>query len=1233
MDQYFKRLQFYIESQSLQDKDKAVLLSCCGEKAFSLIETLLAPDDVTAADITFDRIKTVVLAHLRPKTILHFERHRLHSMMQISGEGAATFLQRLKDQSNKCEFGQLKDELTLCQFVFGLSDQSAREKLLAKADLTLTSAIQECLLLESVSAAARYSDTVVSAIQNKSTTSRGNVSRVDEIASRNSSDSNFLLATCYSCGRRGHRRTDCKFRNAICRTCGKPGHISTVCRSGNSTTVRHISQANFASPSHGVGDQKQSVSDANSPNVVLSVSSSSSVGSLWYKRLQVGSRKVDFLLDCGSQVTILPKDIFKSTGLELSTDAPPVIKAYGGSVIEVLGVINNVTISFESKSHTGKMLVTDVGSTPILGTDFLLPLGFVEFHTNPISCVNNCDFIASFRIKENASFDGMRFAARSLPFSMKSMVEDEIRRLLREDIIYPIANPVMSAPIVPVVKQAGARHPIRICGDYSMTLNKIIDPDSYQIPKLEEIAEKLSGAKVYSVLDLSDAYLQVALSEDSQKFTSISTHMGHFAYKRLQFGVSAAPLIFQEIMEKVLTGIPHNANYQDDIIIGAPDDHTHDETLSCVRARLQKHGFNINEDKSQIKRSEVKFLGFVFRNGKLVPDKDRLKTFSQLEMPTTKEQLRSLLGTIRHYGVFCQNFSSIARPLYSLLKLNAKWIWTDVHQTAVRTLLNRISSGEITCYDQGKPLYVFSDASKDGLGFVLSHDNRQREVVWLASRVLTPAESNNSNIEREALGVIEAVKYFHKFLAGRTFTICSDHQPLQFIFRKNSVPDRVSARLQRWSLTLRAYNYTVQYVRGDLMFAADTLSRIPQRNGGVTPMAPTVDLLEINYIQEFSERETLLRKIACSKDFCLTRLKNYIVHGWPSHLPSCMLPYSKTKEEYSIQNGVIFRGLRIVPPSDLRRRVLHLLHSDHPGITRMIRLARQYFWWPNIDADINAFVQRCATCQVHSRKRTTFNLSSWAETHSFLERVHVDVAYWQGHRFLVFVDSFSKWVDVQPLKDLSSAAVITALRHVFKYVGLPAVLVSDNGTNFASDEFSKFATDNYIQHVFTPPGHHASNGQAERVIQSLKLHLSKFSLTSNSAEELDRATISFCLHHNTTPSASGAVPNSFVFIKSLRTRLTVQCTETDLPTRVPVYIRAENKLPEPSALIAKHGSNTNFSETGRLVHDADATPMVKENVSGADDQTGEQGPKSEENALPDVRRSLRHRQAPERYGF
>ena len=192
-----------------------------------------------------------------------------------------------------------------------------------------------------------------------------------------------------------------------------------------------------------------------------------------------------------------------------------------------------------------------------------------------------------------------------------------------------------------------------------------------------------------------------------------------------------------------------------------------------------------------------------------------MKAFSNLAMPSCRDQLRSLLGTLRHYGLFCENFSAYYQ-----------WKWTDRHTQSVRTLPDSFSKGEIVCYDQKKPLFVFSDASKNGLGFVLAYDIHQKEIVWLGSRVLSSAESNYSNIEREALGVIEAVKYFHKFIAGRKFTICLDHRPLQFIFNNSSVSDRVSARLQRWAVTLRAYDYEIHHVRGDTMYSADTLSRI-----------------------------------------------------------------------------------------------------------------------------------------------------------------------------------------------------------------------------------------------------------------------------------------------------------------------------------------------------------------------------------------------------------------------
>ena len=153
-------------------------------------------------------------------------------------------------------------------------------------------------------------------------------------------------------------------------------------------------------------------------------------------------------------------------------------------------------------------------------------------------------------------------------------------------------NPTISAPIVPVMKQAGASHPTRLCGEYSCKkINKIIDRDLYRIPLLEEILQKIAHAGVYSVIDLEDAYLQVSLAPDSQLLTCISTHIGHFAFRKLQFGISAAPLIFQEIIDKVLYDIPCVAAYQHDIIIGAPTQKQYDEALRLVKLRLELHGF------------------------------------------------------------------------------------------------------------------------------------------------------------------------------------------------------------------------------------------------------------------------------------------------------------------------------------------------------------------------------------------------------------------------------------------------------------------------------------------------------------------------------------------------------------------------------------------------------------------------------------------------------------------
>ena len=109
-------------------------------------------------------------------------------------------------------------------------------------------------------------------------------------------------------------------------------------------------------------------------------------------------------------------------------------------------------------------------------------------------------------------------------------------------------------------------------------------------------------------------------------------------------------------------------------------------------------------------------------------------------------------------------------------------------------------------------------------------------------------------------------------------------------------------------------------------------------------------MLEINSLQEFSDKDSLLQSIAKWSDVEIDQLKEYIMHSWPRHIPNRMLPYSKSPHEHTIQAEIMYRSFCIIPPRHLWPHILHTLHRDHPGIVHMIRLARQYFWWPGIDA-------------------------------------------------------------------------------------------------------------------------------------------------------------------------------------------------------------------------------------------------------------------------------------------
>ena len=214
---------------------------------------------------------------------------------------------------------------------------------------------------------------------------------------------------------------------------------------------------------------------------------------------------------------------------------------------------------------------------------------------------------------------------------------------------------------------------------------------------------------------------------------------------------------------------------------------------------------------------EVEYLGHKISAKGLEPTQEKVQAIIDAPVPRNVSQLKSFLGMLNYYGKFLPNLSTCLAPLYSLLQKRSHWSWGPKQHKAFEEAKNLLtSSSMLTHYDPSKTLILACDASPYGIGAVLSHKVEDDELpIAFASRSLAPAEKNYSQIDKEALAIVFGVKHFHQYLFGRHFMIKSDHKPLQHLLgERKGVPAMASARVQRWALTLSAYNYTVQYVPG-----------------------------------------------------------------------------------------------------------------------------------------------------------------------------------------------------------------------------------------------------------------------------------------------------------------------------------------------------------------------------------------------------------------------------------
>ena len=299
----------------------------------------------------------------------------------------------------------------------------------------------------------------------------------------------------------------------------------------------------------------------------------------------------------------------------------------------------------------------------------------------------------------------------------------------------------------------------------------------------------------------------------------------------MPFGLSGATASFQMLMMKVLRNIAwkYVLCYVDDIIIFSSSFEDHLSHLEEVFRRLRDAGLKLSINKCFFAKEKLHYLGFILSMDGIEADPRKIEKISNLKPPKNAKGVKSLLGLTSFYKKFIPQYSQICAPLFSLLKKNNKFVWSEACQNALDKLKLALTSAPILAFpDMSRELILTCDASLSGLGYILGQigDDNKEHVIEYSGRALHGAERNYTISELECLAVVEGVKAFNHYLATDIpFTIVTDHKALSSL---KTMTNSSNSRLARLALFLQGLNYKVVYRKGE-QNQADALSRLIEK--------------------------------------------------------------------------------------------------------------------------------------------------------------------------------------------------------------------------------------------------------------------------------------------------------------------------------------------------------------------------------------------------------------------
>lgn len=1088
-----------------------------------------------------------------------YERYKFNSRNQQENESVSAYVTEIRYLAKTCNFcACLHDSLIRDRIVLGIRDNDTRKRLLQKRKLTLAECIDMCLANEATKSQLKALDKQdpEQMIHELRQTQRSKPQRYKQKPD-NDRKPTGKPQKCRFCGQ-SHKpgRKQCPAWGKFCSDCGIKNHFAEVCQQ----KTRNVGNAQ----THAIDDEDAD-SDSDYMGCVtveqaINEVTGSQTAEPIYAEMIVNGDPIKFHVDCGASVSVLPSKFLKSESLKSTKKKlvmwnKTVLKPKGTAEVTILNPKTN-------RKHVIDFVIVDELLMPLLGSYAIQHMEIIEVKRENFKCVSSvnqepsakailgdkADIIARYKDVFNGELGTLAgeqrltvdpdatpsvSPSRRVPLAMKPKLQAELDRLTDLGVIAPVDEPTdWVSNIVVATKSSGD---LRVCID-PKELNKALKRERYPIPVIDDVLPELAKARLFTKVDAKNGYWHVVLDEESSKLTTFDTPFGRYLWKRLPFGLSVASEIFQKRLNQALDKLDGLLSVHDDMVIygvGETDEaalEDHDRKLAAFLERCRERGIKLNKAKMELRCTEITYLGHVVTNQGLKADPEKVEAIKNMPAPGDIKAVRRLCGFVNYLARFLPNLSDVLEPIRQLTRQDVEWQWNSTHDKAFQSIKQMISSAPVLrYYDAEEELTVQCDASDKGLGAALLQNG---QPLAFASRALTDTETRYAPIEKEMLAMVFALNKFNQYVYGRPVTVNSDHKPLEAIAQK---PLRnAPKRLQGMLLKVQKYDINIVYKPGTKMYLADTLSRA-YIFGARSPCEDFEHVNAAKFVLMTDRKKDRIRE-STARDEVLQQLTKAILKGWPEQtadIPATLMPYYGFRDELAVHDGLIYRGERLVIPKELKPMMRESIHSSHIGVNGCLRRARESMYWPSMNADIRNYIAQCETCRSVENRQAKETLRSHPPTDRPWEKISADLFTLNGKEYLVVCDYFSNFIEVNYLEDTKSSTVIRKLKGHFARYGIPDCMVTDNGPQFTSDNFKKFAENWDFEVQTSSPGHQQANGLAESAVKTAKKLLRKAKMDGQDP------FLALLAHRNTPSESMGTSPAQRFFGRRTKTQLPV----------------------------------------------------------------------------------------------